>query len=278
MNVLMTVDLIAPFTGVGQYVYTLAQALIERGHHVALAAHYGAIPIPFADRLAAVGVTVDPQWLLWKAHYDVLHVQLPCAHAAEALGRLPGVPVVATLHTELAGVPLPHRRVARYLAVRPAIAHLLLDHGVIDPLVVWNPIDFRRFHPGSHHGTGILCVGTADRLRRAAVVDMAERAAAEGEPLVVIGADEGAQVPGVRYLAPRWHVERATVRCAMTAGVMVGRSTLEGWACGKPALVYDVDCDGAVQSVTLQPPPADLSFCDSRVVAAAVEGCYQDAA
>ena len=55
---------------------------------------------------------------------------------------------------------------------------------------------------------------------------------------------------------------------------MLGRTTIEGWACGLPGIIYDVDQQGNILSITKHNPPEDMSKFDSKLVAKQIEKIY----
>jgi hypothetical protein len=60
-------------------------------------------------------------------------------------------------------------------------------------------------------------------------------------------AEQGLPLPkNVSYYPSRWDVETLVKECSETVGIFIGRTTIEGFLCGKPALIYDVDDRGAV--------------------------------
>jgi len=44
----------------------------------------------------------------------------------------------------------------------------------------------------------------------------------------------------------------------MTAGIQLGRTTIEGWLCGKPGWIYQVDSNGGILTKNLHDPPQDV--------------------
>jgi hypothetical protein len=63
----------------------------------------------------------------------------------------------------------------------------------------------------------------------------------------------------------------------MTAGIFVGRITVEGWMLGKPGLVFDVNEEGEILSKSIQHAPSIdvLKKYDRSRVGPKIMGVYQ---
>ena len=121
-------------------------------------------------------------------------------------------------------------------------------------------------------------MGTVDAIRKQTLLSLVARAETGEFKLQVVGPnfDSYMNLPrqNVELLPPVWEIEQYAKHCTETAGIMLGRSTVEGWMCGKPGTIYQVNLAGAPETVTLHEPPADLSMFDSRTVAKQVEQVY----
>jgi hypothetical protein len=63
-------------------------------------------------------------------------------------------------------------------------------------------------------------------------------------------------------------------RCSETAGILLGRTTIEGWMCGKSGWIYDVDEKGQITDKTFASPPEDISKFYSSVVSREILKLY----
>ena len=159
-------------------------------------------------------------------------------------------------------------RIRRYIAIRPGIKQHLRDHYQIAAskiAVIRNPIDGDRFNKIGVSDEGfVLFVGTIDYLRERAIRDLVSMTEASGYDALLIGKDKSSYLdellayPHVKYRAETDDVEFFTKRCTHTAGIMLGRTTVEGWLCGKSGWIYNVDETGCVVSKKLTRPPPDL--------------------
>ena len=50
----------------------------------------------------------------------------------------------------------------------------------------------------------------------------------------------------VKHFGPTLDVDKYIHKCSETAGILLGRTTIEGWMCGKDGWIYDVDKNGNI--------------------------------
>jgi hypothetical protein len=73
--------------------------------------------------------------------------------------------------------------------------------------------------------------------------------------------------PNITYTAPRWDTENVVKHMDFTAGIFLGRTTLEGLCCGVPGYSYIVDPQGNILQVDTTPPENIIQLCNSKSVA-----------
>lgn len=286
MKVLITSLSFQSLTGSEMYVYELSRELAAAGHEVTIMSQTGG---EIAQRAAFNGVQVIhfQQAPFVRLAPDIVHLNQPQPSQA-VLVMVPGVPAVQTVHSEAdCESPVIDPRVRKYICIRPSIQkHLLSSHGirVKSTSVIYNPIDFSRFRPdparGTHERRRVVFVGTIDRMRRPSILHLVDRSVKEDFDLLIVGQRvepylDGLRLANVQVLPPAWNVEEYLVDADETAGVLLGRTTIEGWACGKAGWIYDVDDRGEIRSVKLEQPPKDMSEFDSRGVAVRVVKLYE---
>jgi nucleotide-binding universal stress UspA family protein len=123
-------------------------------------------------------------------------------------------------------------------------------------------------------------------LRREAALDLIARSQESDFDVLFIGTRHSTHLDGalpgnVRWIGGDvWDVERHVKACSATAGIVLGRTTIEGWACGKPGLIYDIDLDGSIRSVDVYPPPPPdlLQQVDVEYMTTELELLYREAA
>jgi glycosyltransferase involved in cell wall biosynthesis len=220
---------------------------------------------------------------------DVVHAneELPSAYA---LMKWPRTAVVATVHSQFAVErPLLSSRIHAYICIRQEIIdHVKLNYHLPASQLhlIYNGFDFERFRKAkhsAHHGKRtILFVGTIDAIRRQSIEHLIEYTKKEHLTLRVVGKryeDYLDNPPAhVEMLPPRWNVEELfTPDVVATAGVLLGRSTIEGWVAGLPGWIYDIDTEGNIKDVSLHPVPEDIDKFNIRNVTDAIVELYRDA-
>ena len=234
---------------------------------------------------SAQGEVVSQPNTLYKLsdiNFDIIH--LNHKPVTEHLLRLyPDVPVICSIHSEVIALehPVISDQIKKYVAIRPEIKEFLVEQFNIEPSkieVIYNPIDASRFRPTNsgvkNKKPKVLFVGTIDYLRRAAIEDLIETTKAEGKDLMIVGKKNDTYLdallennPHVKYHGATNDVEKFVKECDETAGILLGRTTIEGWMCGKKGWIYDVDNVGAVISKKLCDIPEDVDKFKSDIVA-----------
>jgi len=108
-----------------------------------------------------------------------------------------------------------------------------------------------------------------------------ERTKEEGKELWLVGEDKSNYLqqvlfePHVKHFPPTWSVENFIYRCEETAGIQLGRTTIEGWMCGKPSWIYKVDSGGFILSKERFEPPVDVEKYFSSNVSKQIKAEYQ---
>lgn len=276
MRLLIAIGQFRFLTGSEMHVYELSRELTRRGHHVTVVSNIGG---EITERARNNGVEVYGfQDLPHGLSFDVMHLN-QYEPARYALERFPDTPAVATVHSEYpVEQPLMDGRIRKYICVRPSVQEKVVrDYGI--PLekteVIHNGIDCERFHardlPPRRERKLVVFPGTVDPLRRASRVHLIERSRHEGFDVWFIGDHHDSHMesdppPTVKYMPSTWNIEDYLRQADETAGILLGRTTIEGWACGKPGWIYDVDLAGNIRSVALHSPPPDMGKYDIRNV------------
>jgi glycosyltransferase involved in cell wall biosynthesis len=293
MRILMPVVHFDMLSGSSVHVYELARTLVRRGHEVTVTA--SDIGGEITERARAHGVCVVDLDAVTQSTYDLIH-----AHQHDvgltAMARVPDVPVVATLHSRAgADRPIASARVRSYVCVRPEIrTHAVACHRVPEArtTVVFNGIDRTRFQPApvaasAHVLPRVLFIGTVTARRRAALRDLVARTECDGRELRVVGigpddwlATAPAHVTWSRH--ELWAVEDEIRAADVVAAITFSRTAIEAWACGRPALVYELEDTAAGRIVSAHeyapPPPAVMAVFDIEHMTNELERVYEAAA
>ena len=215
--------------------------------------------------------------------YDIIHTQHK--PVTERICQLyPEIPKLSTIHSEVISLEDPYidPSIKKYVAIRPEIKSYLEDKfEMTDVEVIYNPVDNTKFKPKNiKEENAVLFVGTIDYLRENAIRDLIEKTKEEGMELWLVGEDKSNYLKEilenqhVKHFKATWSVELYIQKCKMTAGIQLGRTTIEGWMCGKPGFIYKVDSSGGILEKNLHEPPSDLEKYYSDNVAKTIKEKY----
>jgi glycosyltransferase involved in cell wall biosynthesis len=214
--------------------------------------------------------------------FDILH--LNHAPITEYLMELyPEIPTICSIHSEVIALeePVISKQIKKYIAIRPEIKDYIVNKFGVDAdavSVIYNPIDADKFKPIAPTRIGekkrILFVGTIDYIRQKTIEDLIKVTRKEKQELWIVGKKHDTYLdniskkePHVTYFEDAVDVEKYIYQCDETAGILLGRSTIEGWMCGKKGWIYDVDQKGIIKSKKLFDVPTDLDKFNSAIVA-----------
>lgn len=288
MKILLAVASYYEMTGAEIYCYELAKELLRLGHEITVVSPRvgGTIKIKSDE----AGIPSFPLYEIPRSlKFDVLHLQEPLpTHLL--LQKYPHAPAVMTIHSQWENEkPVLSDRIRRYIAIRPDIAEKLMRVDRIRAekiAIIPNGIDFARFNRDYmteiHNRKIVLFVGTLDRLRKRTILDLSRRADEEDFDFWIVGKNHHfvlSEIPeNAKYFPAVWEIERFVKACDETAGIMLGRTTIEGWACGKSGWIYDIETsnpDGIILSRSLARPPKDMSPFDIRNVTKRILALYE---
>jgi glycosyltransferase involved in cell wall biosynthesis len=295
IKVLLSCLFFKTFTGSEVYVYELAKNLIKQNCDVTVMSQIGG---PLTDMAKKQGIKCvsfeeapgfkmgDGKWghntdkgfqpsqpnvmyRVSEVNFDLIHMQHKPV-AERMIQFYPEIDKIYSIHSEVIELenPIKHESIKKYIAIRPEIKNYLINQfqipeGEID--VIYNPIDNEKFKPKpTKEENSVLFVGTIDYLRKETILDLMERTKEEGKELWLVGEDKSNYLQQVlfeshvKYFPPTWNLESTISRCSETAGILLGRTTIEGWLCGKPGWIYDIDREGFILSKKRFDVPDDL--------------------
>jgi hypothetical protein len=222
-----------------------------------------------------------------KVDFDIIHTQhKPITEKMVEL--YPNIPKLATIHSEVISLedPIINDTIIKYVAIRPEIKEKMVNVDGVDESkisVVYNPIDSSRFNTNKTKDDGyVLFVGTIDYLREQSIRDIANYAIEQGKELWLVGHNSSDYLPElltqshIKHFEATNRVEKYVKNCSETAGILLGRTTIEGWMCGKPGWIYDVDSSGNIISKELTTPPEDVDKFKSSEIAKKIKQSYID--
>jgi glycosyltransferase involved in cell wall biosynthesis len=283
LKVLLSCLFFKTFTGSEMYVYELARGLKKLNCDVTVLSD---IDGPLSKIAQQQGIKVlsfnnppgyklgDGKWsmntpqgiqtsqpnMMYKiseVNYDIIHTQhLPVTN--QVCQMYPNIDKISTIHSEVIELenPVLNDTIKKYICIRPEIQEHIVNKFNINKNnteVIYNPIDCERFNTkNTSDNNYVLFVGTLDYLRENAIKDLVEYSKSINKMLWLVGENKSNYLedllkhPHVRYYGATNKVETFVKNCSETAGILLGRTTIEGWMCGKYGWIYNVDNNGTI--------------------------------
>ena len=311
IKVLLSSLFFKTFTGSEMYVYELARGLKKLNCDVTvlsdiegplskLANQQGIKTLPFSN---PPGFKLgDGKWgfntpegfkpsqpnMMYKmseVNFDIAHVQHnPISQ--RICDMYPNLPKLSTIHSEVIELENPyiHESIKEYVCIRPEIQkHIIEKFNINEDVtqVIYNPIDTNRFNvKDTKSYPYVLFVGTIDYLRENTIRDLVDYSKSINKELWLVGENKSNYLPEllqnthVKHFGATNKVEPYVKNCYETAGILLGRTTLEGWLCGKSGWIYNVDDKGEILNKRKHEVPSDVSKFDYMEVAKKIKEKY----
>lgn len=312
LKVLISCLFFQKLTGSEMYVFELAKNLINLNCDVTVVAYETTGPLVLmANKLGIKVKNIketpgfkmgDGQWMVMTEsgpkpsipnnfyqvdvpHFDIIH----CQHkpVVETMNMLyPTIEKICTIHSEVIELenPVVHESIKKYITIRPEIKNYITNNFRISEdmvEVIYNPIDNKKFFEKNIKSENyILFVGTIDYLRKNTILDLVNVTKNNGKELWLVGENKSDYLNSilnnthVKHFNPTLDVEKYIHKCSETAGILLGRTTIEGWMCGKKGWIYSIDDSGNILNKELFSPPNDISKFYSENVAKNIKKEY----
>ena len=198
----------------------------------------------------------------------------------------PEIDKVYSIHSEVIELedPIKHKSIKKYIAIRPEIKDYIVTKFEIpeeEVEIIYNPVDNEKFKPiQSEVKDAVLFVGTIDYLRRETIMDLIDYTKDNNKELWLMGEDKQNYLSSiltqehVKHFEAGWNVEKLINQCTETAGIQLGRTTIESWLCGKPSWIYKVNSLGSIESKEKIDVPSDLEKYYSKNVVEQIKEEY----
>jgi len=304
IKVLLSCLFFKTFTGSEMYVYELARGLKKLNCDVTvlsdingplsnIAKQQGIKVLPFSD---APGFKLgDGKWglntpqgiqpsqpnVMYKigeVDFDIIHTQhLPVTNQ---------MCQISTIHSEVIELenPVKNESIKKYICIRPEIQEHIVSKFEIDKNkteVIYNPIDTDRFNTKNTKDSGyVLFVGTLDYLRENTIKDLVDYSKSINKELWLVGENKSNYLEDllkndhVKYFTSTNKVESYVKNCSETAGILLGRTTIEGWLCGKSGWIYNVDENGYILNKEKHNVPEDIKKFEGLEIAKKIKEEY----
>ena len=295
IKVLLSCLFFKNFTGSELYVYELAKNLMKLNCSVTVVSQIGG---PLTDMAKKIGIKCfsfeeapgfklgDGQWgmntpegfkpsqpnVLYRVgevNYDIIHIQhKPITE--RILSMYPEIDKISSIHSEVISLedPIKDPTIKKYIAIRPEIKnHIVNNFQIPEEMVevIYNPVDNEKFKPKNIPSENyVLFVGTIDYLRKETILDLIEYTREIGKELWLVGENNGNYLENilleshVKHFSSTWNVESFISKSYETAGIQLGRTTIESWMCGKSSWIYKVDSGGFILTKEKFEPPQDI--------------------
>jgi hypothetical protein len=265
------------------YHYELARELDELGHDITL---FTMRPIDWTDqvRLNLQHVRqLDLTNLDTTENFDIIVASQPDVNIF-MLNHFAEIPLVSIIHSEIRSEdPILDSRISHYIAIRQPIADMLInDYKIPQEKVslIYNPVDQSRFNSNGstkfEKTSGIFVGEVLDPIRFKAVQHLVAQCIENDWDLYLMSESRfNFNHPNIKYIDKRWDTENIVQCMDFTAGILLGRTTLEGWSCDVPGYMYIIDIHGNIQSIETEAPEHIKQLCNSKHVAEQHINLYQ---
>jgi glycosyltransferase involved in cell wall biosynthesis len=295
LKVLLSCISFRNFTGSELYVFELAKSLIKLNCSVTVLSQIGGPVTDMAKKLGIKCVSFenapgfklgDGEWgmntpegykpstpnalyRVAEVDYDIIHFQHKPV-AERILNMYPELDKICSIHSEVISLedPVVDPTIKKYIAIRPEIKEHMVDNFEIPEEminIIYNPIDNEKFKSkNASEENYVLFVGTIDYLRKESILDLIEYTREIGKELWLVGENNGNYLENllledhVKHFPSTWKVEDFILKAYETAGIQLGRTTIESWMCGKSSWIYKVDKGGFILSKEKYEPPTDI--------------------
>jgi len=265
------------------YHYELARELDALGHDVTL---FTLREIDWMDevRLKLQHVRqLDTTNLDITEKYDIIVASQPQVNLF-MLEHFKNIPIISIIHSEIRSEdPILDSGISHYVAIRKPIVDMLINEYNIPASkvsLIYNPIDRTRFNSNEasklERYSGIFVGEVLDPIRFQAVQHLVQQCIENDWDLYLMSESRyNFNHPNIKYVDKRWDTENIVQMMHFTAGILLGRTTLEGWCCDVPGYMYIIDIHGNIQSIEASAPDYIKEKCDSRYVAQQHEQLYK---
>ena len=217
---------------------------------------------------------VDTRSIDFSIKYDLIISSQPQT-TQYIISNFPNIPIINIVHSEIRSEdPIIHENIKHYIAIRQPIVDLLINEYKIDKnkiSLIYNPIDFNRFNNNGAKKedkiTGIFVGEVLDPIRFNAVNHIVNECIKNNWNLKIISNSRfDFNHKNISYIDKIWNTESIVKNCHFTAGILLGRTTLEGLCCGIPGYVYLIDKFGNIKSIELIDDINLIDQCNSKFV------------
>lgn len=287
MKILITCDSFNYCSGSATYVHDLAIELKKRGNEVTILSTIGGEITNSALQKGIKCFDFSNVFEIQDEVFDIIHCNQydPAKIAMEFWDT----PAVMTLHNSLGfEKPFIHPNIKRYIAAKPSEVETFKD---LNPVLVNIGVDFERFNKANADKVKlkkdtmnlqkpvVFFIGTFDILREKPLLDLYKKGKEQGFEIVFVGRSMLKYDPpeDIKCVPETFYIEKWIEASDGVASILIGRTAIEAWACGKDYYCYTVDGKGNILDFEIMPPPEDMSKYDIRFMTDRIVELYQEA-
>lgn len=223
------------------------------------------------EKLKQIGIEqVDTSTLDLHSSFDIIVASQPQVNVY-LLEQFKEVPIISIIHSEIRSeTPIIHPNIKHYIVIRESIRNLLVsEYNVPEESIslIYNPIDKSRYSKDSvekfDRTTGIFIGGATDDIRFDTVCHMVQHCIEHDWDLYIMSSVNqryNFNNKNIKYVDPCWDNEKLVKKMDFTAGILLGRTTLEGLHCGVPGYVYSINTSGNINNIELIYPDTPLVY------------------
>jgi hypothetical protein len=262
--------------GSEMYHYELAKELFLANNEITLFTLRDIDPLdPLRQQLTKLGVKQIDLNSFRPDDYDIIIASQPDVNKFFIVNTSPKIPIISIIHSEIRSEdPVIHSRIKHYICIRQSIVDLLDNYYKIPKnniSLIYNPIDKSRFNPKEsiklEKTTGIFIGGAKDNIRFKALNHIASQCIENDWDLWIMSNEKlDYDHANIKYIKPCWNTEIFVKQVHFTAGILMGRTTLEGWCCGIPGYMYLIDIYGNILNIETEGPDNIVELCDGKYV------------
>ena len=215
--------------------------------------------------------------------YDIIVASQPEVNSF-ILNHFTNTPIISIIHSEIRSEdPIIDPRILHYIAIRQPIADMLINDYKISPekvSLIYNPIDQTRFNSDIitklERYSGIFVGEVLDPIRFKPIQHLVTQCIDNDWDLYLMSDSRyDFNHPNIKYLNKRWDTENIVKQMHFTAGILLGRTTLEGWCCDVSGFMYLIDINGNIVNIESTPPSNIKELCNRKFVAQQHVNLYQ---
>ena len=257
------------------YHYELVRELKDLGHDVTLFTMRNIDPTDQVRQRLNHIRQLDMRNIDITENYDIIVASQPQVNLF-FLEYFKHTPIISIIHSEIRSEdPILDPRISHYIAIRKPIADMLINEYNIPAdkvSLIYNPIDQSRFNSDNvnklERYSGIFVGEVLDSIRFQPVQHLVQQCIDNDWDLYLMSdSKHNFNHPNIKYLDKRWDTESVVKQMNFTAGILLGRTTLEGWCCDVPGYMYIIDIAGNIIDIQTETPENIKSLCNSKTVA-----------